>query len=231
MEKKFKIRCSAINSIMAKPTKNNIVSVGAKTYCKKWLTEQIYNRKEQISSKYMLKGTTVEDESISFIEKQLNLKKIRKNYKSFENDFLTGTPDVITKNEIIEVKSSWNCFTFPLLEDDIPTKGYNYQAQGYMHLTGLKKAKLIYTLIDTPEDMIQSEFTKKTGLWFVNLNNELNSLYPEFEKDYKYGDIEEKYKIKIYEIDYDENVIETIKERVEACKEYIKLLSNKINNQ
>ena len=100
---------------MAKPTKNNIVSVGAKTYCKKWLTEQIYNRKEQISSKYMLKGTTVEDESISFIAKELDYKKIRKNYKSFENDFLTGTPDVITKNEIIEVKSSWNCFTFPLL--------------------------------------------------------------------------------------------------------------------
>lgn len=229
MENKFKIRCSAINNIMTKPTKNNIVSAGAKTYCKKWLTEQIYNRKEQISSKYMLKGTTVEDESISFIAKELDYKKIRKNYKSFENDFLTGTPDVITKNEIIEVKSSWNCFTFPLLEDDIPTKGYNYQAQGYMHLTGHKKAKLIYTLIDTPKDLIESEFWKQHKSYPSNFNGDIHSAFPEFEKDYLYNDIKEKYKIKIYEIDYDETIIESIKERVEACKEYIKTLLEKIN--
>jgi len=38
-----------------------------------------------------------------------------------------------------------------------------------------------------------------------------------------------KYKIKIYDIDYDETIIENINERVEACKEYIKTLLEKIN--
>ena len=89
----FKIRCSAINSIMTKPKKDRLVSAGAETYCKKWYTEQIYGRKEEISSKYMFKGNSVEDESIDFIGEQLEYKKLSKNYKSFENDFMTGTPD------------------------------------------------------------------------------------------------------------------------------------------
>lgn len=214
----FKIRCSSINSIMTKPKKDRLVSAGAETYCKKWYTEQIYGRKEEVSSKYMFKGNSVEDESIEFIGKQLEYKKLRKNYKSFENDFMTGTPDVITKDEILEVKNSWNCFTFPLLETEIPTKGYFYQAQGYMHLSGLKKAKLIYTLMDTPEDLIEKEFFKSP-----NYSNDI-SIYEEFKKDYTYNKLDDKYRIKIFEISYDEEVIENIIDRVEACREYLKTI-------
>jgi len=214
----FKIRCSAINSIMTKPKKDRLVSVGAETYCKKWYTEQIYGRKEEVSSKYMFKGNSVEDESIEFIGKQLEYKKLRKNYKSFENDFMTGTPDVITKDEILEVKNSWNCFTFPLLETEIPTKGYYYQAQGYMHLSGLKKAKLIYTLMDTPEDLIKKEFFRSPYY-----SNDI-SIYEEFKKDYTYNNLENKYRIKIFDISYDEEVIKNIIDRVTACREYLKTI-------
>jgi len=219
----FKIRCSAINSIMTKPTKNRLISVGAETYCKKWYTEQIYGRKEEVSSKYMFKGNSVEDESIEFIGKQLEYKKLRKNYKSFENDFMTGTPDVITKNEILEVKNSWNCFTFPLLETEIPTKGYYYQAQGYMHLSGLKKAKLIYTLMDTPEDLIEKEYHK------LNYDSDTfcldgSSDWGVFKEKYIFSNLEDKYRIKIFEISYDEEVIENIIDRVKACREYLKTI-------
>ena len=214
----FKIRCSSINSIMTKPKKDRLVSAGAETYCKKWYTEQIYGRKEEVSSKYMFKGNSVEDESIEFIGKQLEYKKLRKNYKSFENDFMTGTPDVITKDEILEVKNSWNCFTFPLLETEIPTKGYYYQAQGYRHLSGLKKAKLIYTLMDTPEDLIKKEFFRSPYY-----SNDI-SIYEEFKKDYTYNNLENKYRIKIFEISYDKEVIENIIDRVKACREYIETI-------
>lgn len=214
----FKIRCSAINSIMTKPKKDRLVSAGAETYCKKWYTEQIYGRKEEVSSKYMFKGNSVEDESIEFIGKQLQYKKLRKNYKSFENDFMTGTPDVITKDEILEVKNSWNCFTFPLLETEIPNKGYFYQAQGYMHLSGLKKAKLIYTLMDTPEDLIEKEFYKSPSY-----RNDI-IIYEEFKKDFIYNHLEDKYRIKIFEISYDKEVIENIIDRVKACRKYIETI-------
>jgi hypothetical protein len=165
----------------------------------------------------------VEDESIEFIGKQLEYKKLRKNYKSFENDFMTGTPDVITKDEILEVKNSWNCFTFPLLETEIPTKGYYYQAQGYMHLSGLKKAKLIYTLMDTPEDLIEKEYHK------LNYDPDTfcldgSSDWDVFKEKYIFSNLEDKYRIKIFEISYDKEVIENIIDRVKACREYIETI-------
>ena len=142
----FKIRCSAIMDIMATPKKNDIVSAGAKTYCKKWFIEKTYGKKPTIRSQYMDKGITVEDDSIDFIGHCLQQDNLIKNDKFYSDDFMTGTPDVITDDEIIEVKSSWDCFTFPLLEEEIPTKKYYYQCQGYMHLTGLKKSQInIYT--------------------------------------------------------------------------------------
>ena len=219
----FKIRCSAIGNIMSKPKKKaDLISATAKTYCKKWLTEQIYNRRESISSKYLLKGTAVEDDSIKYISNALNYKKIKKNYEHFENDFFTGTPDVIVKDEILELKNSWNCFTFPLFEDDIPNKAYYYQTQGYMNLTGLKKAKLIYTLMDTPEDLIQKNY----GVPIFGTGSEF---YEEFKKDYIYENIDNKYRIKIFEIDYDESIIDDIRERVVNCRNYINLLLEKTN--
>ncbi len=70
-----------------------------------------------------------------------------------------------------------------------------------MHLTGIKKAKLIYTLIDTPKDLIESEFWKQHKSYSSNFNGDIHSAFPEFEKDYLYNVIKKKSKIKIYDID------------------------------
>ena len=213
----FKIRSSAINGIMTKPKrKDDLISAGAKTYCKNWYTEKIYERTQDVTSKYMDKGNIMEDNSIDFIAEYLNYDRLIKNDEWFENDYMTGTPDVITDNEIIEVKNSWNCFTFPLLEDNIPTKGYYYQTQGYMYLTGLKKAKLIYTLMDTPEHLIEKEYRYNSD------NNFLD--YEDFKKKYIFSNLEDKYRIKIFEIDYDEDVVNTIIDRVNSCREYLKTI-------
>ena len=219
----FKIRCSAISGIMTKPKKkDDLISAGAKTYCKKWLTERIYDRKEDVSSKYMDKGNIMEDNSIDFIAEYLDYGSLLKNEHFYENDFMTGTPDLITGDGIIEIKNSWNCFTFPLFEDDIPNKGYFYQVQGYMHLTGLKKAKLIYTLMDTPEHLIEKEYRFKSSNTYME--------YDEFKEKYLYDKIQDNFKIKIFEIDYDESVIDDIYDRVTNCRKYIDLLLEKTNH-
>lgn len=206
----FKIRCSAINNIMAKPTGKRIISAGAQTYCDKWLKEQIFERKEEINSKYIAKGEEVESLSIDFISDKLYKKPLIKNDEYFSNDYFTGTPDVITENEIIEIKNSWNCFTFPLLEKELTNKSYYYQVQGYMHLTGLKKSKVIYTLMDTPEHIIEDEYNKST-----------HDDYEMFREKYIFSNIEDKYRIKVFEVNYNEDILNLIKERVLACREYL----------
>ncbi len=198
--KKFKIRCSAIGSIMANSRTKGQLSKTAQSYAQEWLKEQIYGCRKEITSKYFDKGNQMEDASIDYIADYLGYGFLTKNEEHFENDFLTGTPDVILNNEIIDLKNSWDCFTFPLFFDAIPNKDYMYQLQGYMALTGRKKACLVYTLMNTPKDI-------------------------NFGKEDNYDDVDAKYRIKVFEVKRDDEIIEQIKVRVEEINQYI----NKLN--
>ena len=113
--------------------------------------------------------------------------------------FFCGTPDLILEDEVLDIKNSWDCFTFPLFENEIPTKDYFYQLQVYMHLTGKRKARLVYVLLNTPEDLT-------------------------WEKQNDYSSLDKKYRIKTFSIEYDESVIEDLKQRVINIREFIKTI-------
>ena len=201
--KEFKIRPSSCGKIMTSSRKKGELSKTTQSYVDEWLKEQIYGRRKQLDNKYLDKGNDVENESIDYIWQSLNLGKLSKNEKTYENEFMIGTPDIVTKDLVIDVKNSWDCFTFPLFDKEIPNKDYYYQLQCYMHLTGKKKAKLIYTLMNTPEDLIPK--------WdFFNHN---------------YDDIEARYRIKVFDIEYNEDVVKEIENRVKAIREHIEVLT------
>ena len=205
----FKIRCSAIGQIMTNSRTKGQLSKTAQSYVETWIKEQIYKRRKVVTTKYMDKGNMVENESISFAGRVLNA-DIIKNEQRYENELLIGTPDVITEDYVIDVKNSWDCFTFPLFYENVPNKDYFYQAQGYMALTGLSHYKLIYTLLDTPDSLIEREFKYASELDFDS-----------FAKDYRYSEIDEAYRIRIFEIERDDSVIDAINGRVIECREYI----------
>ena len=205
----FKIRCSAIGQIMTNSRTKGQLSKTAQSYVETWIKEQIYKRRKLVTTKYMDKGNMVENESISFAGRVLNA-DITKNEQRYENELLIGTPDVITEDYVIDVKNSWDCFTFPLFYEKVPNKDYFYQAQGYMALTGLSHYKLIYTLLDTPDSLIEREFKYASELDFDS-----------FAKDYRYNEIDEAYRIRIFEIERDDDVIDAINGRVIECREYI----------
>ena len=217
--KEFKIRCSAIGKIMTNArSKTETLSKTTISYLEEWTKEQIYSRRKEIFSKYLDKGNAVEVDSLDFIKTHLNYKQLEKNEESFENDFLTGTPDAILDDHIIDVKNSWDCFSFPLFFNSIPNKDYYYQAQGYMALTGIDRYKLIYTLMDTPEDLIQREY-------FGDQSTDL----VEFASKYKYSDIEPQYRIKVFDIYRNDEDIENIYNRVDQCRQYINSLRLDLN--
>lgn len=194
---------------------------GAKTYCKTWMKEKLYNRKSQFTSKYTDKGMIMEDNSIDFVAEQLGYGMLIKNEERFENDIMTGTPDVILSDHLIDVKNSWDCFTFPLYETEVE-KVYYWQAQVYMELTGKDHYKLIYTLMDTPLHLIERE------AYFWGKNNGYEELdediYNSFVDKMTYPDIEDKYKIKVFEIERNQEDIDNIDRRVQECRKYIKSL-------
>lgn len=195
----FKCRASAAGRLATNPrSKTETLSETTKTFAKEWLIEKIYGYRKEIKSKYLDKGNQLEDVGIDKAIEWLDLKFVLKNKKSFEDDFFTGTPDLILEDEIIDIKISYDCFTFPLLENEIPTKDYEHQVNVYMHLTGKKKARVVYLLLNTPEDIAP---------W-------------EEPKDYENQPKENR--IKSFEFEYKPEVIELLKNRVIETRNFLK---------
>lgn len=213
----FKIRCSAISKIMGV---KGLGKTGI-NYAMDWLKSKKLNRTLEVSSKFLSKGNIVEYESIMMLSNYMGL-EMEKNEQSFENDYLTGTPDIILEDCVIDVKNSWSWKTFPLLEKEIPNDDYYYQLQGYMELTGKKSAKLVYILSDTPEFLIEKEafyYCRNQGFEELDLD-----VFDKFKADMTYSDLWDSQRIKIYEIAYNEEIIAKIYDRVKECRTMLKNL-------
>lgn len=151
------MRASSLGKIMTEPKdKNEILSVGAKTYIKDLAKEFVYGFEQKITSKYMDKGLIVEDESIQLYN-DVFFTNYKKNTERKTNEFLTGECDIFTGNEIIDIKSSWDLTTFPCFKDDGINKDYEWQGRAYMMLWDVNKFKLAYCMVDTPEELLKFE--------------------------------------------------------------------------
>lgn len=193
----FKARASGAGSLMVTPrSKTEVLSKTTQSYLQDWVKEHIYGIRKQIKSKYIDKGLSNEDFAIDHAIKMLDLPFVLKNSESFEDDYFTGTPDIVTDTEVLDIKCSWDCFTFPLFAEEIPTDDYFYQLQVYMHLTKRKSARLVYVLTDTPAEMQWGEMVS-------------------------YDHVADKFKIKTFDVKYDINVIAQLQTKVAEARNYI----------
>jgi len=196
----FKIRASSAGVLAHNPKKpSDLLAVGSKTYVKSWLKEQLYGMRKTVTTKYMEKGTMLEDEAIDRAITWCDLPFVLKNEAMFQDEYFTGTPDIITDELVVDTKVSWDFDTFPLFEDEIPNNDYFYQLQVYMHLTGRRKAKLVYVLLNTPE-------------------------YFTFEERFDYESLDVSLRCKSYDVEYDAEVIAMLTDKVVKAREYIDLL-------
>jgi hypothetical protein len=227
----YKERASQMGKIMTNPrSKSEVISKTAKSRIEEAFLESSFGIKKEFWSKATTKGIEVEDDSIQLAGRKLGLFNLQKNEESFENDYFTGTPDVITSDLIIDVKSSFSGSTFPWFNepDDIPTKDYFFQLQCYMALTGIKHSALIYCLVDAPEDMIEDEIRRQA--W----QHKMIDTTPEFEEKVRnqmtFEHIPEFMRCKVFEIPFDPDVISQMEERVLICRDYYESLSKKLKD-
>jgi hypothetical protein len=224
--KDLKIRCSAIGKIMTSPrSKGEVLSATTKTYIKELVLEHKYGIKKEINSRYLDKGNQVEDMAIELAEQALDLGFVFKNELYFENEHLTGTPDIITDTLIVDVKSSWNGTTFPMFEDELPNKDYYWQLQGYMELTGKHNAIVAYCLVDTPEDIVLDEIRRVA--WAKKELEPSEETEQDVRSQHEFSHIPKDKRVKAFLVEKDEHAIWQIKERVEQCREYYTELWNK----
>jgi hypothetical protein len=215
----MKVRASQIGKIMTSPkTKGELLSKTAKTYIHELILQEKYGIYKEFSSRYTDKGNQVEDIAIAMANEVLDVGFIYKNDENFQNDWITGTPDVITDEVLLDVKCSWDATTFPFFETEIPTKDYFYQLQGYMWVTGKMESLLIYCLVDTPLEIVEDEI-RRAHWKFHKLEEDLD-LRQEIESKHIFGNIPLNKRIKIFEVKRDEKVIEQIKEKIEVARVY-----------
>ena len=226
--KKFKARCSSLGDLRTDPRTKAAKEAGeisqtSKTMVSdKWLQDTFGFRKT-VFTKEMFKGITGEQDSMTLASSVLGGFRMR-HAEQLENEWLTGTPDIVLEDCVEDIKTSWDLRTFMNAEC---SKAYESQLRGYMMLTGKKKARLIYCLIPTPPDLVQEEVK---SVWFkfgcddthpeflkaeaqINLNHSIVSHIPEEDR------------VKVFEIDHNEDIEEDMKTRVERCRYFYNTLT------
>jgi len=223
----MKIRSSAIGKIMTNPkTKGETLSQTTKTYLQELAVQEVYGIRKEFSSRYTDKGNEVEELSIALCNDVLNLGFIYKNEEHFENEWISGTPDVNTDEILLDVKSSWDATTFPFFDTELKNKEYFYQLQGYLWLTNKTEALLCYCLIDTPLQIVEDEIRREH--WKASLIEESLDLRAFVQSKHTFGHIPKEKRLKTFKIAKDDVIIENIKTRIEECREYYNELINKL---
>jgi hypothetical protein len=229
---------SQAGRIMTNPrSKSEVLSETCKTRIEEKFIEDQFGVKKSFWSKETNKGLECEEESIKFLAKQKDLFGAKKNETRFENETFIGTPDLIFNGVVYDIKTSWSLFTFPMFDDEIPTKDYIFQLQAYLNLTGLKKAKLVYVLTNATEEMIQDELYRrclrakvfdKSPEIAAKMEEELEA---QVRKEMTFDHVPAELRIKCFDLEYSEEIIEQMKARVALCQEHYDTLLEKITNQ
>lgn len=214
------LQAKELADLIAKRDSPPQLQEGARTYCQQWLKEQLYGKKQEFSSKYTEKGTKCEPAAIDLLAEYMNYGMLAKNDRRYTDDpDIEGEPDIVLPEMIEEIKNSWSCFTFPLFATELPDVDYEYQVNGYMAVTGKKRAAVNYILIDAPEEIIDREaliVSRKAGFNEVDME-----LYDEVYNKMTYKDIPVELRVKRFEFERNDQLIATIRERVKLCREYI----------
>ena len=225
-------RSSSIGYLMTEPqTKSDkeaglLSKTAQKHLLEVYITEK-YGRKRDIQTKQMRKGIEVEDESINLLSLYLK-KPFSKNQDRFTNDYISGHPDIIDEG-IIDIKSSYDLWTFLGNLPDKLDSLYYWQMQSYMWLTGKQKATIAYCLVNTPYSIIEQE-----KYYLLKNMDVISEESPEYVKEamklelnMKFDDIDIEERILMYSIDRNEDDILRIQHRVEKAREFLSEIEEK----
>lgn len=217
------------------------LSETCKQFLKEWILFKKYGRKKEFGNKRIEKGNHTEQDGFQLIQDVMfNGIVLRKNQTDFEDEFFTGTPDLDLPEFILDNKSSWDLFTFPIGDTEPPDKANEPQIRIYMRLAKKDNALVCYTLNDTPTHLILDEiFSYKRRKNLIDISDQeifdkvaLNCIYTQKgleENSHLYQTAEvdnfveipkEKRLIK-FQYERDLEIENQMIERVKSCREWI----------
>lgn len=227
------IRCSSLSCLFTEPQKKDDKLAGrlsktAKTHLVQVYAGLIWGVGKDIVTKQMQKGIVAEEEGITLLSR-VDKKFYTKNADRKENEWVSGHCDIEEVDEIIDIKLSWDAFTFLANLTEECKDEYFYQLQGYMWLWNKNKARISYCLVDTPESIRNDE--KYRLLRKMDVATEEN---PDFLKAWErvergmiFNHISPELRVINQIVDRDEEIIAKIPEKVARAREFLQELHQK----
>lgn len=198
---------------------------GAKSYLKRlygFLKYGKWSASKEKGNKYTEKGKLAEPDAIALIN-YLDNRECVKNEVRYDTEWLSGIPDVIDGEYIIDVKASWDWETFAENIGKPLNPLYWWQIQGYFDVKELGEGEVSYCLVDTPESILQQER--------LNLAKRMDALTmesPEFRlaeaimvNNLTFSDIPAMERRLKYPVTRDDAAIQKIHDTIPKCREYL----------
>lgn len=220
----YKFRASGLPLLMSPSrSKSDGLSETTKSYLEELWIKEIYAReKYDTKSKFTDKGIACESDSLELVTKVTG-EVLFKNQNELSNEFITGSPDVIKAPRIKDIKTSWDIWTFQKVDKKYAEKEYFWQVQGYMWLTGVKLADVIFCLVNTPEDLIADELYK---ISFRHPEfNESEELTKKFRQNFLFDDIDPKKRVKLFRFRSSQANIRKLKKQVKLARAYMNTIT------
>jgi hypothetical protein len=234
------IRSSAFGALMTEPQLKAEKEAGelsktAKTYLLSVYIKAKYGRERDLDNKYIRKGNMVEEDNVGMLSQYLN-RPLIKNEDRICNNFISGTPDlwegesIMKADHVIDIKSSFDIFTF---FSNLPNKldaTYYWQVMGYMWLTGAKSAAVAYCLFNTPEEIISQEkyyMLRKMTDAATEENPEYIKAAAKIDFDSTYDDIPFQERILIFPVERNEDDILRMQSKVIQARAYLAEIEKK----
>ena len=223
----YLFHCSSIGEIMTNAKSGPGLGETCKAHLLECWIEETYGRRKEFTNKYIQKGLQVEEDSMTLYSR-VKKKFYTKNEETFRNDFLVGTPDIVDEDSVIDLKSSWDLFTFYDVIHKPTNKVYEYQLTGYMALTRRLQSRLAYCLINTPEALINDQKRKlswQMGLIDPDLNVDYKKGCEEIDRSNIFDDIPIEKRYIGMHVKHSSDTVDKIYTRVKECREFLNSLS------
>jgi hypothetical protein len=210
------------------------LSETCKTELIKIYIREKYGRSKDISSKYIEKGLAVEEDSITLISR-VRKQILFKNDTRLSNEYITGEPDLFVgpgirlAGEVIDCKSCWDIHTFFEHKIKPVNDEHFYQLQGYGELTGARNLTVAYTLIDTPDVLVNQEKDRlryRMGI-LTDLNEDYIKACNEIDRESKFDDIPMEDRLIEQKFLHAAEVIGNVYERIKTCRTWLNRFAEK----
>ena len=151
----MKFRASQLGKIMTSSrTKGEALGQTAKSYIIEQAKQDFYGYRTQLMNKFVLKGIEQEQDSIDLLN-AVRFESYKKYEHRAENEWLTGSCDIITEDLIIDIKSSWSLETFPSTSYELKDLSeYEWQGRAYMWLYDRPRFELCYVMVSTHPELL-----------------------------------------------------------------------------